>query len=134
MPQIVKDFDADEKNMPPRVSTAKNPNKNIARTSSKINNPGEIGTLAIPSNLTGNLEELEEKVKSMMEKTLNRISGRNELAYRCKVCGKEGQQPHMKDHIEANHLEGIVIPCNLCDKTFRSRNGVRLHKRQHQKH
>ena len=24
-------------------------------------------------------------------------------------------------------LEGIVIPCNLCDKTFRSRNGFRLH-------
>ena len=37
----------------------------------------------------------------------------------------------IKDHIEANHIEGIVIPCNLCDKTFRSRNALRLHNRLH---
>ena len=28
----------------------------------------------------------------------------------------------MKDHIEANHLEGISLPCNYCDKIFRSRH------------
>ena len=31
-------------------------------------------------------------------------------------------------------LEGIVVPCNLCDKTFRSINGFRQHKRLHQKY
>ena len=30
---------------------------------------------------------------------------------------------------KGRNLEGIVIPCNLCDKTFRSRNGFRLHRR-----
>ena len=71
----------------------------------------------------------------MMEKSQNKITnGPNAscLADLCKVCGKEGKGSAIKDHIEANHLEGIVIPCNVCDKTFRSRNGFRLHKRQHQ--
>ena len=24
----------------------------------------------------------------------------------------------IKDHIEANYIEGIVIPCNICEKNF----------------
>ena len=80
---------------------------------------------------SGDLDELEERVKSMMEKSENKYANGNYLADRCKVCGKEGMGRNIKDHIEANHLDGIVIPCNLCDKTFRSRNGFRQHKRQH---
>ena len=68
----------------------------------------------------------------MMEKSQNKHTDGSRLADRCKVCGKEGKGNAIKDHIEANHLEGIVIPCNLCDKTFRSRNGFRQHTRQHQ--
>ena len=88
--------------------------------------------MAIPGNFSGDLEELEERVKSMMEKSENKYRNGHQLADRCKVCGKEGLGSAIKDHIEANHLEGIVIPCNLCDKTFRSRNSFRPHKRQHQ--
>ena len=98
--------------------------------SSKIHNPEENGTLAIPSTFSGDLDELEERVKSMMEKGQNRYTGGSGFADVCKVCGKEGRGTAIKDHIEANHLEGIIIPCNLCDKTFRSRNGFRLHMRQ----
>ena len=97
----------------------------------EIHNPEENTTVAIPSNFSGDLEELDERVKSMMEKSQNRIASGHQISYLCKVCGKEGQGPNIKDHIEANHLEGIIIPCNLCDKTFRSRNGFRQHKRQH---
>ena len=90
-------------------------------------NPGENRTLAVPGTFSGDLEELEERVKSMMEKSENKLTnGRH--ADRCKVCGKEGNGTNIKDHIEANHLEGIIIPCNLCDKTFRSRNSFRTHK------
>ena len=49
---------------------------------------------------------------------------------KCKVCGKEGLGKTIKDHIEANHLDGVAIPCNLCDKTFRSRNALRHHSKQ----
>ena len=66
----------------------------------------------------------------MMEKSQNKITdgrGKKFLAHRCKECGKEGTKSHIKEHIEANHLEGIVIPCNI-----RLRNTLRLHKlRQH---
>ena len=69
------------------------------------------------------LAELDAKVKSMMEKSQNMISlgkGRMGNASVCKVCGKEGQIVTIRDHIEANHLEGIELPCNFCEKTFRS--------------
>ena len=118
----VKDF-VDEKYLTPRAAT--NTNENIPKTSSRsrqIHNPGENRTLAIPNNFSGNLEELEEKVKSMMEKSQNKYAGGHRLADQCKVCGKEGMGSAIKDHIEANHIEGIIIPCNLCDKTFRYRN------------
>ena len=92
-----------------------------------MHNPEENTTVAIPSNFSGDLDELEERVKSMMEKSQNEAPSGNCKAHRCKVCGKEGRGSAIKDHIEAKHLEGIVIPCNLCDKTFRSRNGLRLH-------
>ena len=87
-------------------------------------------TVAIP----GDLEELEERVKELMEKSQSNYQNGNYKAAVFKVCGKEGKGNAIKDHIEANHLDGIVIPCNLCDKTFRSRNGFRQHKRQHQKY
>ena len=90
------------------------------------------GTVALSNYFSGALEELEERVKSMMEKSKNKIANGKQMAYKCKVCGKEGKDNAIKDHIEANHLDGIVIPCELCNKTFRSRNSYRPHRRQHQ--
>ena len=91
-------------------------------------NPREKRSFAF----SGNLDELEKRVKSLMEKSQNKIANGCEFAHMCKVCGKEGNSSAMKDHIEVNHLEGIVIPCKLCDKTFKYRNGLRKHKRLHQ--
>ena len=76
------------------------------------------------------LAQLDEKVKSMIEKSQNMITigeGQTRRASVCKVCGKEGQNVAIRDHIEANHLEGIILPCNFCDKTCRSRNALRRH-------
>ena len=82
-------------------------------------------TIALTTHFTGDLEELEIKVKSLMEKSENFYAHQNRRADRCKVCEKEGESTMIKDHIEANHLEGIAIPCNLCEKTFRSRGGFK---------
>merc|ERR1712129_516484 len=49
----------------------------------------------------------------------------------CKVCGKEGQNGHIKDHIEMHHITGVSHSCNICGKTYRTRDSVRLHKRHH---
>ena len=86
--------------------------------------------VALSNHFSGNLDELEERVRSMMEKSSNDYApGRK--ADICKVCGKEGLGKNIKDHIEANHLEGIVISCNHCKKTFRYRNGLSKHMRKH---
>ena len=88
--------------------------------------------VAASTFFSGDLEELEEMVKSMMEKSPNMHTSGHQRASVCKVCGKKGMGSAIKDHIEANHLEGIVLPCNLCGKTFRSRVSLRHHKKQHQ--
>ena len=64
-----------------------------------------------------------EKGQNMIQKGKKQIK-----ASICKVCGKEGQQITIRDHIEANHLEGISIPCTYCDKAFSSRVCLRKHK------
>ena len=87
-------------------------------------------TVALQSQHYGDLDQLEELVKSMMEKSENKYGNSNQKADRCKVCGKEGMGSNIQDHIEANHIEGIVIPCNLCEKTFRSRNALRHQNRK----
>ena len=89
------------------------------------------------SNQSGtDLQALDEKVKSMMEKGLKMISSgkhANGTANQttssiCKVCGKEGRPKDIRGHIEANHLEGISIPCDYCDKICPSRNSMVMHK------
>ena len=87
--------------------------------------------VAIPNHSGPTLQALDEMVKSMMEKSESKHASGHQKADRCKVCGKEGMGSAIKDHIEANHIEGIVIPCNLCEKTFRSRNALKLHKRSY---
>ena len=120
----------------PKLFPNSNTRMDLNKTSSKIEAPrNKIAeghtTVALPSYHSGDLDQLEQMVKSMMEKSENSYANGQRKADKCKVCGKEGMGSAIKDHIEANHIEGIVIPCNLCEKTFRSRNALRLHNRFH---
>ena len=76
-------------------------------------------------------EELSDKVKSLMNKTQNRTKNGAGFIYTCKVCGKEGQSGDVQKHIEANHLEGVSISCDMCDKEARSRRELTEHKRRY---
>ena len=49
----------------------------------------------------------------------------------CKVCAKEGSYKNIMDHIEANHIAGISIPCSLCGQVVKTRNALRKHKIKH---
>ena len=84
--------------------------------------------IAIPNFVSEDLQELDEKVKSMMEKGQQISSNGKNKTKICKLCGKEGQYVAIRDHIEANHLEGVSLPCNVCEKIFRSRMILRKHK------
>ena len=104
---------------------------------SQRSNTKEDRTMAKMDNFSGDLfAELDERVKSMMEKSQNMISygkGRILKANVCKVCGKEGQIVVIRNHIEAIHLEGIALPCNMCEKIFSTRNGLGTHISRHHK-
>ena len=89
-------------------------------------------TVALTSYFSGNMQELDEKCNSMMEKTFKKMANGLPI-YKCISCGKEGISGNLKEHIEINHLKGVSIPCNLCEKTFRSRKTMRQHCRfQHE--
>ena len=89
--------------------------------------------LALPktSVMSVDLQELDETVKAMMYTSENMIQSgkKQERAKMCKVCGKEGHGTDIKRHIENNHLEGVSIPCNLCDKTLSTRLALGRHRR-----
>ena len=93
----------------------------------------ENNALAIP--LSGDLQQLDATVKSMMETSQNMFqSGQNQMqGKQCKVCGKEGRPTDIMRHIEANHLEGVSMPCNHCDKIFRLRLSLRKHVSKYHK-
>ena len=72
------------------------------------------------------MQKLDEQIKPLMTKS-SRKTKHGQFFYVCNVCGKEANHKNMKDHIEANHLEGISIPCNFCEKIFRSRKAKAAH-------
>ena len=88
------------------------------------------GIVALLNNSDEYVKELDEKVKSMIEKSEKKMPvGKTiQRVCLCKVCGKEGQWVAIRDHIEANHLEGVSLACNQCQKTFWSRVSLRMHK------
>ena len=85
----------------------------------------------------GNMQELDQYIETMMSRGDNMVKkgGRKKngewlmgKAFICQVCGKEEVfRTNIKNHIEANHVEGIVIPCKLCEKTVKSRNALTQH-------
>ena len=46
----------------------------------------------------------------------------------CKVCGKEGNMGAIVSHIEANHIIGISLPCNICGTTKSTRIALQQQK------
>ena len=100
---------------------------------SKSENKENISSeLTVDISRHGDLDEQIEAVMGRSEKII-KIGGRKNgevrmgKAYICQVCFKEGKRSNIMVHIEANHLDGIFIPCNLCEKTFKSRVYLKQH-------
>ena len=108
----------------------------------KENVPSETFTeLAITNQSKTDLLDIDEKVKSIMEKGQKMMpdgkqlngSAKMKTSHICKLCGKEGLPQRIKLHIEASHLEGISIPCDVCGKTYPTRNSLSQHKNRYHK-
>ena len=93
----------------------------------------EMSVAMSKQDISGDIHELDKTIETMMRRGENMSKSGNSMskAYVCQVGGKEGQRGQVKDHIEANHLEGISLPCNVCDKTFRSRSAMKMHTSRH---
>ena len=88
-----------------------------------------VGLTDHTTNYT-DIESLDQQVKSMLETSENANPHDNSggRARICKVCGKEGSMVQIRDHIEAYHITGISIPCDICGKAQGSRNSLTAHK------
>ena len=107
-------------------------NKN-APIETGIMQPKTETTVALADDTTSHthIESLKKQVKSMMTFSDNASSCKGPgRARKCKVCEKEGSWDQITNHIEANHIAGISIPCNLCGKSLKSRNCLASHKSQ----
>ena len=92
----------------------------------------EVSTVAVSNiSFSGDLHDLDEHVKSLMVPGQNMTPDGKKKATACQVCGKEGYRTNIRDHIETNHVEGVSVPCNKCEKIFRSRNALRQHMYNH---
>ena len=122
-------------NIPPNQNRIKQKKLSLDRTVEKCENYGysEMAVALPKEEFSGDLQELDQKVRSMMVLGQNKIADGKQRASVCQICGKEGKTNLIKDHIEANHIDGITIPCNLCEKTYRSRASLRNHKLQQHK-
>ena len=88
----------------------------------------DVRTVAVLNiSFSGELQELDDHIKSLMVLGQNMTPDGKKKATACQVCGKEGYRTQIRDHIEANHVEGVSVPCNICEKIFRSRNALRQH-------
>ena len=92
-------------------------------------------TALVLNNTNTDLVDFDQKVKSMMTTSENKIGKQQTHAKICTVCGKEGQMTNIMNHIEANHMTNISIPCNVCEKTFQTRAALLQHNRKnHSQH
>ena len=93
-----------------------------------------VRTVSVSNEHPALIQNLDEQINTFMSKS----SRKNKLGQRfyvCNVCGKEDINGHLKVHIEVNHLEGISVPCNFCEKMFRSRSAKAKHiSRYHKGH
>ena len=111
-----------ENKNPPKKYIQENNTEKYASPSNEMENIYSETTVAILSQtFSSRISELDEQIKSMT------VKGQS-MPRMCKVCGKEGTYQNIKDHIEIHHIEGVCLPCDLCQKTFRSRNNLRMHK------
>ena len=69
-----------------------------------------------------NVSALDEQIDSMMYKA----DGSNE--WTCSTCEKSSRlKANIRQHVEANHIEGIAYACDQCGKVSRSKFGLIKH-------
>jgi len=66
--------------------------------------------------------EVEAKIESLM----TRVEG----DWVCGACGKSSGnlKSNLRKHVEAIHMDNLILPCHNCGRTFGSRNALQCHQ------
>ena len=103
---------------------------NIEKTAAVFEDPRE----KLPKTKTPRAERTVASVSSSSyvdaKAAVDDIVEKTEEGWMCKVCGKTTKTLDIRRHAEI-HIEGLSFDCQLCDKTFRSRNSLKLHRHRH---
>ena len=85
-------------------TTPDNPKRSNLSNSNVNTEPSSVALVRVESH------ELVEQIKSMMTMTENKVKvgEREQKAYSCNICGKEGHGANIKTHIESNHIESSI--------------------------
>ena len=93
--------------------------------SAPVVKPRQYNKCGISKDVTkfdvGNMssEEVELKIKELYQ--------RNDGVQSCLVCDYSTKHGNIRQHIET-HLDGLSFSCSFCNREFRSRNCLNLHK------
>merc|ERR1712129_243238 len=74
--------------------------------------------------MAADLQDLDDKIKSMIMFSENHLGGSQGRARICKVCDKERTLTNITNHIEVNHITGFFHICNICGATSRSKRAL----------
>jgi len=73
----------------------------------------------------GNFSSVDELDNYIKEQIINTNEGKQ-----CRICFYRSKYSHhLKDHIET-HLEGLSFSCDICDKSYSSRDSLRKHNKR----
>ena len=77
-----------------------------------------------------NIQEMNEQIKLLISNSDVFLTGRHSgtRASKCNICGKLGSRSVIRDHIKADHISAIRRGCDLCGRTFKTRNSLMTHK------
>ena len=103
------------------IETEKIIKENLKINPRKLSRPMMVAN----NSAVNDIEKIDEKIGEYI------VRG-EDGNYSCGYCGKTGDKwkNNMRHHVET-HLEGLSYPCQICDKTFRSRNALSCHKYQY---
>ena len=77
------------------------------------------------------IQEMNQQIYSLISKSDVLLTGagrEGRKSSKCNICGKLGMKSVIMDHIEAHHINAIRRECDICGKSFKTRNALSSHK------